>query len=215
MSDDSELADLAPDSESVASYYDAWAGVYDLDVVQWGYQAPGFAAAALADSVAVDQPIIDVGCGTGLTGLALSHAGFQIIDGVDISEPSLIEAASRTIYRDLGIADIQAPPLPLASDGYAGAVCIGVATYVADVGVLFDELIRVVEPGGTIVVTQRTDLWDERMTTEAVELRTVSGAWSAQITGVQPYLPGHPDYGTDVEIRYVIATVTQFEPASG
>ena len=150
----------------------------------------------------------DVGCGTGLTGVALRDAGFAVIDGVDISEPSLAEAASRLVYRDLAVADIQAPPLPLQTDGYAGAICIGVATYVADVATLFDELVRIVVPGGAVIVTQRTDLWDPRGTDAAIDRITDDGRWVATVSEPEPYLPGTAEYGTDVEVRYVVAQVS-------
>ena len=207
-SGDEGLAALPPESSTIADYYDDWADRYDLDVQSWGYAAPRTAAARLAGLIDTSLPVADVGCGTGLTGVALRDAGFAVIDGVDISEPSLAEAASRLVYRDLAVADIQAPPLPLQTDGYAGAICIGVATYVADVATLFDELVRIVVPGGAVIVTQRTDLWDPRGTDAAIDRIADDGRWVATVSEPEPYLPGNAEYGTDVEVRYVVAQVS-------
>ncbi len=202
------LADLPPESTEVAGYYDDWAGGYDLDVQSWGYAAPRTAAGLLAEALDGGQPVADVGCGTGLTGAALAGAGFAVIDGVDISESSLAEAAARLVYRDLAVADIQSPPLPLATDAYGGAICIGVATYVADIGSLLDELVRIVAPGGRVVVTQRTDLWEPRATDAAIARLETQGRWHATVSEPQPYLPGNAEYGERVKVRFIVGQVS-------
>jgi predicted TPR repeat methyltransferase len=45
--------------------------------------------------------ILDFGCGTGLSGLALRQAGFTTIDGLDISAPMLEKAQARDLYANL------------------------------------------------------------------------------------------------------------------
>ena len=48
---------------------------------------------ALAQTMNVhDALILDFGCGTGLSGLALRAAGVQVIDGCDLSEGMLAHA---------------------------------------------------------------------------------------------------------------------------
>jgi predicted TPR repeat methyltransferase len=49
-------------------------------------------AAALKPYVQPSDRILDFGCGTGLSGLALQNAGFTNIDGLDISAPMLEKA---------------------------------------------------------------------------------------------------------------------------
>ncbi len=49
--------------------------------------------------------ILDLGCGTGLVGLALAERA-KAIDGVDLSARMLLEAKAKGCYRDLHMADI-------------------------------------------------------------------------------------------------------------
>lgn len=72
----------AVSSDDVKRYYDDWAAQYNQDLSAWGYQAPVIGAGLLSSGVAVDASVLDVGCGTGLTGLALHAAGFSDITGV-------------------------------------------------------------------------------------------------------------------------------------
>ena len=67
-------------------FYDDWADSYDEELGALGYVTPKRCAEALI-SVGADpsQPILDIGCGTGVSGAALKAAGFQKIDGVDPS----------------------------------------------------------------------------------------------------------------------------------
>lgn len=88
--------------------YDAWAASYDTEIVDNGYATPARCAAALAQAAGdLSVPVLDFGCGTGLSGLALHGAGFQTIDGIDLSREMLAQAAQKGVYRStmLGSAD--------------------------------------------------------------------------------------------------------------
>ena len=45
--------------------------------------------------------ILDYGCGTGLSGLALQLVGFKNIDGLDVSKEMVSLAEKKSIYRNL------------------------------------------------------------------------------------------------------------------
>ena len=80
--------------------YDEWAASYEAEVARNGYVTPGRCAAAIAEFTDdMDAPLLDFGCGTGLSGLALKLAGFSTIDGVDLSPEMLAQAAEKGIYR--------------------------------------------------------------------------------------------------------------------
>ena len=49
----------------------------------------------------MDSVILDVPCGTGLTGLQLHSVGFKNIDGVDLSDDMIKQAKQKGIYRHL------------------------------------------------------------------------------------------------------------------
>ncbi|MEO0683020.1 MAG: methyltransferase domain-containing protein, partial [Pseudomonadota bacterium] len=97
-----EKAYTARDAASTRVLYDDWAASYEAEVGEQGYATPGRCADALkhcADDMSA--PVLDFGCGTGLSGLALKLAGFETIDGVDLSAEMLEGARSKNVYRHL------------------------------------------------------------------------------------------------------------------
>lgn len=114
--------------DATENLYRDWATTYEDEVVaQNGYVTPGRCAAVLAEAgVDPSAPILDLGCGTGLAGLALRNQGFQIIDGLDFSAEMLAEASKKTrLYRHLGTADLSEPITP-PEGPYFGAIAAGV-----------------------------------------------------------------------------------------
>ena len=106
--------------------------------------------------------VLDVGCGTGLSGQALAARGYDAVDGVDVSDRSLALAAATGAYRSTRHVDFQKLPTPLPSGGYDGLVCVGVMTYFPESEAVLAEFLRILRPGGCVVLTQRTDLFEER-----------------------------------------------------
>ena len=106
--------------------YDDWADTYDDEVRGKGYATPFRCAEALADLVDdYTAPVLDIGCGTGLSGLALRGAGFSVIDGVDPSREMLKHANTKSVYRDLSLIDAAAP-LKMPPGAYVNAMAAGV-----------------------------------------------------------------------------------------
>ncbi|MGB0799076.1 MAG: class I SAM-dependent DNA methyltransferase [Planktomarina sp.] len=87
--------------EETLSIYAKWAASYDADLAKAGYQTPARLANALTQYVSAATPILDFGCGTGLSGQALQHAGFVTCHGTDISPEMLDIAQGRGLYDKL------------------------------------------------------------------------------------------------------------------
>lgn len=136
--------------EATRALYDAWAGSYDDEVIEHGYRTPRRLARAMA-SVAQDQsvPVLDYGCGTGLSGAALYGAGFTTIDGADPSEGMLAEARARKFYRDLIQLDLSRP-LPFQPGQYTIIAAIGVISTGAGPASLMDTLMDLLPTGGLL-----------------------------------------------------------------
>ncbi|MEM1048795.1 MAG: methyltransferase domain-containing protein [Pseudomonadota bacterium] len=112
--------------EAVREFYDEWSKTYDSNIVDDnGYVTPRRCAEALARRARPESVVLDIGCGTGLSGLALHEAGFQTIDGFDLSPDMLAKAAEKKVYRDLQIADIT-QKLPYADESYTALNACGV-----------------------------------------------------------------------------------------
>lgn len=195
-------------SGAVQAAYDAWATDYEETLASWNYHAPTKAAELMREALPGAASLLDAGCGTGLAGIALRMAGFTgTIDGFDLSPESLGLAAKHGVYRDLNAVDLQAPPLPIAEDSYDGLLCVGVLTYIPDGKGVLREFARVVRPGGSIVVTQREDLFRERGFAETLAA-LVDDLDDVTVSEPQPYLPNHPDFGTDIGVHFITMTAS-------
>ncbi len=108
MSDHKNHLDHAYKLETVDAtrdFYADWAATYDAEIVENGYATPARCAQAMAKFASADALILDTGCGTGLSGLALKAAGFSNIDGCDITQEMLIGAQNRGFYRNLWLSE--------------------------------------------------------------------------------------------------------------
>ncbi len=141
----------ARDADSTRQLYDQWSKSYEAELNQNGYATPGRCAAALAaETQDFTTPILDFGCGTGLSGLALRLAGFEVIDGVDLSAEMLAVAGEKLLYRSL--AQI-APDTALShTPGDYGAItAIGVIGAGAAPISVFDTIMDGLAAGGRFV----------------------------------------------------------------
>ncbi len=145
-----EVYDLK-DLDSTKDFYRRWAESYEREVADGGYITPQRCAAKLAaNSPEQSQPVLDVGCGTGLSGIALRDAGFKRIDGVDISEEMLQRASESGIYRRTFLHDFS-DPLPIQSGAYAHAVASGAIGLGHAPPATIDHVIAILPPGGMFV----------------------------------------------------------------
>lgn len=116
----------ARSAEAQRDVYDEWSESYDADVKAQGYATPARLAAALAGVMdRHDAPILDFGCGTGLSGAALAGVGFSVVDGVDISAGMMASASARGVYRSLSVIPAGSP-FQAEPGTYAAITAVGV-----------------------------------------------------------------------------------------
>ncbi len=181
--------DLETGEETLA-HYQRWAATYDQEVgVDNGYAQPARCAAALDE--ATDRPgsVLDVGCGTGLSGIALRDVGFTDLDGCDFSPPMLERAAETGVYRRLFEADLNAG-LGIQDGTYDHAVAVGVFSFAHIRPDALRSVIRAVRPGGTVVVGLNDHFWD--VGTFPAELDAIETAGLASVVSREhgEHLPG-------------------------
>ena len=102
--------------------------------------------------------IIDVGCGTGLVGLELQNLGFSNFDGIDISQ-EMIDVAQGRGYSSFFLGNLN-KSLPIDSNSYDAALCVGVFTHGHVGPERFSELVRIVKPEGIICFTINEDVYE-------------------------------------------------------
>ena len=148
--------------QQISDFYDKWADDYDRQMQDGlGYVSPENIALCLSRYTStLDGAVLDVGCGTGLTGQAAKNLGFKCIDGLDLSPAMLDVARGTAVYRHLIAADLL-QPLALNNDTYSAVISSGTFTH-GHVGPdALDEILRVLKPGGLLACTIHFDLWVE------------------------------------------------------
>jgi ubiquinone/menaquinone biosynthesis C-methylase UbiE len=152
---------LGGDRTKITEFYDEWAKAYDHDMIDTiGYVGHLVTAEALAPLVSGDAEILDAGSGTGLVALELKKRNAALlIDGIDLTQGMLDEAAGTGAYRRLISGDLT-KTLPFPDNSYDGIISAGVYTngHVGPEGI--EELVRVARPGAPIVLTVRDTAWE-------------------------------------------------------
>ena len=112
----------------LASAYAKWSSDYDRETIALGYCLPFVIAGWVARHVPTgDGPLLDAGCGTGLSGPYLRALGYEAIEGLDFSEEMLGIARQRNAYRVLKRATL-GEALPWADGYFAAFLSTGVFT---------------------------------------------------------------------------------------
>lgn len=108
--------------------------------------------AELVPTVDVAATALDVGCGTGDLTRLLADRGYQAT-GVDL-EPAMLRIARErsagqpVAYREAGLADLD------PADGrYDLVLCLNVLDWIEDLTSAFDQLRRLVRPGGELLLS--------------------------------------------------------------
>ena len=171
-----DLKDAKNDNRLTEVYRD-WAKKYDYDNdhVLGTVSQPksvNLLSTRLKDKTA---KIIDVGCGTGLVGEKLKAKDFIYFDGLDISKDMLSIAKSRG-YRSLILGSLN-KQLPVLDDAYDAAMCIGVFTHGHVSSDRFNELCRIVKPGGYVCFTINEGVFEEYGFKEMIAEFQLNKAW--------------------------------------
>ncbi|WP_439596925.1 tetratricopeptide repeat protein [Falsiroseomonas sp.] len=141
--------DRAP-AAYVRDLFDQYAPRFDDDLQdRLGYRTPALLAALLESAgIAPDgrRRLLDLGCGTGLSGLALKPWSRRL-EGLDLSPRMLAEARSRGIYDALHEADL-VEFLGTRPAGFDLVAAVDVLNYLGDLGPALAGIAQALAPGG-------------------------------------------------------------------
>ena len=141
-------------TDETRNLYDRWAETYDTELIEENDYAQPRRCAEMLSRYLPDRgtEILDVGCGTGLSGAALAEAGYGVFDGCDFSPGMLAKARETGLYRRLFEADLNAPPLDAADSAYGAAAAVGAFSFSHIQPEALDEILRVLAPGAPLVI---------------------------------------------------------------
>ena len=168
--------------------YQKWAALYDKD------NDDELGTVSQPNSVQIFQRyvkdkskyIIDVGCGTGLVGLQLKKLGYKNFDGVDLSQ-EMIDIAIDRGYASLFLGNLN-ETLPIKSNQYEAAICVGVFTHGHVGPSRLEELIRIVKPGGIICFTVNEDVYESYGFDETIKSQELAGVWKVLELSKKDYM---------------------------
>jgi SAM-dependent methyltransferase len=144
-------------TDETRAFYKAWADSYDQTFAEdRGYRSPAEVARRFRAAADGNEPVLDVGAGTGLIGAAL--AGVEI-DALDLSPEMLAVAERKGVYRRLITADLTGP-LDIPDATYGGIVSSGTFTHGHVGPVCLPELLRIARPGALFVCTVIPAVYD-------------------------------------------------------
>ncbi len=133
--------------EQTLEHYDRWAASYDAEIAENSYATPGRIAEALWSVLPETQaPILDFGCGTGLSGLALRRIGYEVVDGLDPSQEMLNIAQAKRAYRNISLLDPDVET-PFSAGTYKAVVACGVLGVGAAPASVFSRLMYCLTSG--------------------------------------------------------------------
>ncbi|XP_071486542.1 methyltransferase-like protein 27 [Diadema antillarum] len=184
--------------EKRQAFYDDWVqkGDYDKDVLEQEYFGPRLVAKKMNEVLNnKDAKILDVGAGTGLVGEELVNKyGFKNLTGVDPSRPSLDIARSKGVYKELIESFVGPQPLPPEDNSFDAAISSGAFLPAHCDGSSLKDVVRLVKPGGLILIAVRRFFMDEVVEgfyfKEAVESLVTSKTCSLEVDYVSEYAQG-------------------------
>jgi SAM-dependent methyltransferase len=130
-----------------------------MDMVRGGKEDDPAQYRAVFDALAIGsgEQVLDVGCGTGggVRALAKRFPQVRRVVGVDISHTMIEEARARTAAvsnarLEFHVAD--AHQLPFADDSFDAVYSLRVFEIIADPRRALEEIVRVLRPGGRLLV---------------------------------------------------------------
>lgn len=142
------------DARYVRHLFDQFSADYDVRMrSQLHYAAPEILR-QLADLVLPQKTalrILDLGCGTGLSGVAFADLAARL-DGIDLSPAMVALARARLIYGELSVGDIEAE-LSATHECYDVLLAADTLVYLGDLRRLFVAAFEALAPGGHFLFT--------------------------------------------------------------
>lgn len=167
--------------------YAAWADSYDAPGNVTVVLEEEIVHALLSELPAVSS-VLDAGCGTGRHTAYLAERGHDIV-GIDSSPEMLALAAAKVPTARFELAELERIPLPDSS--MDAAVCGLVLSHARDIRPAVAELVRVLRPGGRLLVSN-----PHPFATGLLDWRATVSDSSGTLAVIPEYPHSHSEYVT-------------------
>lgn len=196
------------DSVSVEAQFSVEAMAYDDNMRDWGFLVPEQSTNLLLETLEKDAKILEAGCGTGLSDESHFKAGFKNLHGCDLSSEMLVIAQNKGIHKSLKKVDLSGR-LPYTDNEFDAVICLATLTYIEDARLTLSEFIRITKPGGTVIFSQRDDLFNKRNMAGLCDDLESIGLWVPKlIRKGLPYVEKHVAYvQAEITVGYYVYIV--------
>jgi predicted TPR repeat methyltransferase len=197
----------------VRHLFDQFSSDYDARMLgQLGYSAPRIlrelAALIIPEVAKGSLDILDLGCGTGLAATAFADLARRL-DGVDLSPAMIERAASRALYTELTVGDVETPT---HGSRYDLIIAADTLVYLGDLAPVFIASQNALRRGGFFLFTVEKNEAEEfalgpkrRWRHSENYLRRMARASDLQVSGILACVPrteaGVPVEGLAVALR--------------
>lgn len=137
----------------VRALFDRYADRFDQDLVdKLGYSAPALLREAVDRlGTAAGLRVLDLGCGTGLAGVAFRPLAAHLA-GVDLAPRMVEKARARALYDELSVGDVAAA-VEAAPGAWDLLVAADVLVYLGNLTALFEGAAKALRPAGRFAAT--------------------------------------------------------------
>jgi SAM-dependent methyltransferase len=183
---DTDTATNAKSSQEIVEIYAGWAEDYERRILGNGYSTPAVAAGFFGRYVKPeDGTVLDAGAGSGLMGAVLTPLGYKDLVGIDVS-PDMLELARRKgVYKDLREMELGGQ-LDFPDEAFGAVVSTGVFAAGHAPPESFEDLLRVTQPGGHMIFSVRTDVYEVGGFKEKQEALEREGRWQL-VEATEPF----------------------------
>lgn len=155
-----QTPDRAP-NEYLRNLFNQYAHYYDAHLIHYlGYQVPTQLKRILHDTINSNQEtwkIVDLGCGTGLSGEAFKEYANELI-GIDISERMIETAKKKNRYNELIVGDIETALETIHDVDLI--VAADVFSYLGNLNIIFERSFNALNATGRLLFSVEKSLQD-------------------------------------------------------
>ena len=137
---------------STVTEYKEFASNYDKQVREYDSYGHDALFGMSFEFIEKDEKLLDIGIGTGLASVKHSRLGLEVY-GLDSSPQMLDACRSKSFARALNLYDMFSEKIPYEDSFFNHVVSCGVLHFMGDLEPLFQEVKRVIKPGGTFAFT--------------------------------------------------------------
>lgn len=134
------------------SEYKEFANNYDNQIKEYDSYGHDVLFGMSFEFVKMDEKLLDIGIGTGLASINFSRLGLKVF-GLDSSQEMLNACQSKSFTQALNLYDMISEQIPYEDIYFNHVICCGALHFIGDLKALFNEIKRVMKPGGIFSFT--------------------------------------------------------------